>query len=90
MACGENSYRVYYFNWTEIRPGGRPGHGQQHLIWMGPGQVYAGHYEIEDPPLKVASNEIIFADHNKGDLRCEEKSELDIVWQDGSDEALTK
>ena len=58
VGCGKARYRVFYFNWAEVRPGGNPGHGLQRLLFIGPGDRYAGSFEVEDPPLRVKGNVI--------------------------------
>lgn len=70
LTCSEESYRVYYFSWAEIRPGGRPGHGQQRLVFIGAGERYAGSYEIEDPPVRVHGDAILLSYDTNDEIRC--------------------
>jgi hypothetical protein len=92
LGCGTDEYRVFYFSWAEMRPGGIPGHGQQRLLLIGAGERYLGSFEIEDPPLKVKFNMIEFS-HNPEDVahvHCEDGARLYLAWPDGSEKDLWK
>jgi hypothetical protein len=73
FACGPNEYRIFYFVWSETRPDGSPGHGQQRIIIVGAGEKYIGSYWINDPPLKVMRDVILVSGdvaNDQDEIRC--------------------
>jgi hypothetical protein len=76
FGCGTQKYRIFYFVWAETRPDGNPGHGQQRIVLIDDQEKYVGSYLIDDPPVKVTRDAIIFSYDEKdgNEIRCVDNS----------------